>query len=96
MTVREHARLQSFPDWFSFKGPYTTGGRRRRDACPKFTQVGNAVPPLLAEALGEMLIGLLAIQQRDEIGHPAERINVSRKHLSDFGKISDADLTIAT
>jgi DNA-methyltransferase (dcm) len=59
MTVREHARLQSFPDWFSFKGPYTTGGERRRESCPRFTQVANAVPPLLAEALGEMLMGLL-------------------------------------
>lgn len=67
MTVREHARLQSFPDWFSFHGPYTTGGSRRKDACPKFTQVGNAVPPLLAEALGEMLSGLLDIQNKDEV-----------------------------
>lgn len=59
LTVREHARLQSFPDWFAFKGPYTSGGSRRRTACPRYTQVGNAVPPLLAEAFGEMLVGLL-------------------------------------
>lgn len=59
LTVREHARLQSFPDWFSFQGPYTSGGPRRRTACPRYTQVGNAVPPLLAEAMGEMLGGLL-------------------------------------
>ena len=96
MTVREHARLQSFPDWFSFKGPYTTGGRRRRDACPKFTQVGNAVPPLLAEALGEMLAGLLAIQQRDEFGYAPERINVSGKNLPDFCEIADTNLVTAT
>lgn len=51
-TVREHARLQSFPDWFEFHGKYTTGGSRRRHECPRYTQVGNAVPPLLAEALG--------------------------------------------
>ena len=62
MTVREHARLQSFPDWFSFEGPYTTGGKRRRMDCPRFTQVGNAVPPLLAKAIGEVLIDLLAHQ----------------------------------
>jgi DNA (cytosine-5)-methyltransferase 1 len=58
LTVRECARLQSFPDSFDIKGPYTTGGPQRAGACPRYTQVGNAVPPLLAEALGEMLLGL--------------------------------------
>jgi len=52
MTVRECARLQSFPDWYEFKGPYTTGGKRRRLQTPRYTQVGNAVPPLFAEQLG--------------------------------------------
>jgi DNA (cytosine-5)-methyltransferase 1 len=52
LTVRENARLQSFPDWFEIKGKYTTGGKRRKHDCPKYTVVGNAVPPLLAEALG--------------------------------------------
>lgn len=52
LTVRENARLQSFPDWFTFKGKYTTGGRRRRNEVPRFTQVANAIPPLLAEQLG--------------------------------------------
>ena len=52
LTVRENARLQSFPDWFVFKGQYTTGGHRRRKEVPRFTQVANAVPPLLAEQLG--------------------------------------------
>lgn len=59
LTVREHARLQSFPDWFSFSGPYTTGGSRRKHSCPKYTQVGNAVPPLLAEAIGNTLIDII-------------------------------------
>lgn len=58
LTVRENARLQTFPDWFSFKGKYTTGGHRRKQDCPRYTQVGNAVPPLLAEALGETLLEL--------------------------------------
>lgn len=58
-TVREHARLQSFPDWFEFLGKYTTGGSRRAKECPRYTQVGNAVPPLLAEALGEALLSLI-------------------------------------
>lgn len=52
LTVRENARLQSFPDWFEFQGKYTTGGHRRKMECPRYTQVGNAVPPLMAEALG--------------------------------------------
>lgn len=52
LTVRENARLQSFPDWFEFQGKYTTGGPRRKMECPRYTQVGNAVPPLMAEALG--------------------------------------------
>jgi DNA (cytosine-5)-methyltransferase 1 len=59
LTVREFARLQSFPDWFQFKGKYTTGGDRRVKECPRYTQVGNAVPPLLAEALGRTLTELL-------------------------------------
>lgn len=57
MTVRECARLQSFPDWFEFKGRYTTGGKQRVKETPRYTQVGNAVPPLFAEQLG------LAIKQ---------------------------------
>ena len=71
MSVREHARLQSFPDWFSFRGPYTSGGPRRRIACPRYTQVGNAVPPLLAEAIGESLLGLLADQELPQLAHVA-------------------------
>ena len=58
-TVREHARFQSFPDWFEFRGRYTTGGNRRIRECPRYTQVGNAVPPLLAEAIGGALEDLL-------------------------------------
>jgi len=55
LTVRENARLQSFPDWFEFTGEYTTGGKERRRSCPRYTQVGNAVPPLFAEAIGRVL-----------------------------------------
>jgi DNA (cytosine-5)-methyltransferase 1 len=68
LTVREWARLQTFPDWYVFKGPRTTGGRRRagdpskgdwsRDV-PRYTQIGNAVPVLLAKALGIHFIRLL-------------------------------------
>lgn len=92
MTVREHARLQSFPDWFSFRGPYTTGGERRRDACPRFTQVGNAVPPLLAEALGETLLGLLSVQQCYESAHLSQSVNMRSECAPDVRKIARGDL----
>jgi DNA (cytosine-5)-methyltransferase 1 len=59
LTVREYARLQSFPDEFEFDGPFTSGGDRRKKTCPRYTQIGNAVPPLLAEAIG---LALLASQ----------------------------------
>lgn len=50
-SVREMARLQSFDDSFIFLGKRTTGGQRRRIEVPQYTQVGNAVPPLLARAV---------------------------------------------
>lgn len=51
LTVRESARLQSFDDSFEFLGKRTTGGKRRRIEVPQYSQVGNAVPPLLAKAI---------------------------------------------
>ena len=60
LTVRENARLQSFPDWYAFQGKYTTGGHLRKKEVPRFTQVANAVPPLVARAIGEMLAALMA------------------------------------
>ena len=52
LTVREMARIQSFPDAFVFRSKVTTGGQMRRFEVPQYTQVGNAVPPLLGHALG--------------------------------------------
>ena len=59
LTVREYARIQSFPDWYEFKGKYTTGGKLRVKECPRYTQVGNAVPPLFGEISGEVLNKIL-------------------------------------
>ena len=50
-SVREMARCQSFDDSFEFLGKRTTGGLLRRKEVPQYTQVGNAVPPLLARAI---------------------------------------------
>lgn len=55
LTVREYARIQSFDDTYEFKGKYTTGGQYRRSDVPRYTQVGNAVPPLFMEQCGGVL-----------------------------------------
>lgn len=52
LTVREMARLQSFDDSFVFQGKRSTGGNNRKTEVPQYTLVGNAVPPLLARAIG--------------------------------------------
>lgn len=64
LTVREYARLQSFPDWFVFRGKYTTGGDMRKKECPRYTQVGNAVAPFVAEVLG---LAFLALSQKGKV-----------------------------
>jgi len=68
LTVREWARLQTFPDWYNFKGKRTTGGLRRAGnpqegifdrELPQYTQIGNAVPVLLANKIGSHFIKLI-------------------------------------
>ncbi len=59
LTVREYARIQSFDDDFEIKGKYTTGGNRRTKEVPRYTQIGNAIPPLGGEQFGEVLKEML-------------------------------------
>lgn len=67
LTAREGARLQSFPDRFVFKGPRTLmsktllarEGRDDEIGLSQYNQIGNAVPPLMALAIGEEIISRL-------------------------------------
>jgi DNA (cytosine-5)-methyltransferase 1 len=63
LSVREMARIQSFPDNFVFCSKATTGGMQRKFEVPQYTQVGNAVPPLLGRALGQIVNGLLKLSR---------------------------------
>lgn len=56
LTVREMARIQSFDDSFVFQGKRATGGDKRKSETPQFTQVGNAVPPLMAHAIASEIL----------------------------------------
>jgi DNA (cytosine-5)-methyltransferase 1 len=59
LTVREYARIQSFPDSYEIQGKYTTGGKARVLEVPRYTQIGNAIPPLFGEQSGIALRKLL-------------------------------------
>lgn len=59
LTVREYARIQSFPDWYEIQGKYTTGGKLRTQEVPRYTQIGNAIPPLFGEQCGVILKELI-------------------------------------
>ncbi|MDD3417470.1 MAG: DNA cytosine methyltransferase [Lachnospiraceae bacterium] len=57
ITPREAARLQSFPDWYQFAGPYVQfHGDKVQD---KYEQIGDAIPPLLASALARQFVQCL-------------------------------------
>jgi len=55
-TLREMARIQSFPDNFQFFGRYTLNGPARGVDVPRNAQIGNAIPPLVGRAFGKALV----------------------------------------
>lgn len=62
LTVRECARLQSFPDCYDFAGGPFIVPHINREVQDKYEQIGDAVPPLLAYAWGKHLMRMLEEQ----------------------------------
>ncbi|MBK6355017.1 MAG: DNA cytosine methyltransferase [Saprospiraceae bacterium] len=73
-TPREGARIQTFPDWYVFKGKPTVvshkllqrEGREEEKHLCQYNQIGNAVPPFLARAIAENLFSQLSIKSQKE------------------------------
>ncbi len=73
-TPREGARIQTFPDWFIFKGKPTVvshkllqrEGRDEEKHLCQYNQIGNAVPPLIAKAIADNLFSQLTNQTQKE------------------------------
>ena len=73
LSVREGARLQSFPDWFEFHG--SEGGQ--------FNQIGNAVPPLLAKAFATSILDYLNNPFRHK-SEEIKRLNQNGQYVMNF------------
>ena len=66
-TAREACRLQSFPDTYIIKGKRTTMSWEKN--LSQYQQIGNAVPPLLAKAIGEQVYSVLKNNEGALYGH---------------------------
>lgn len=74
LTIREAARIQTFPDHFRFAGPPTAA----------FRQIGNAVPPRLGHAIGSAVRSVLV----DGASDIAVRTQMTRSALAKWGRSS--------
>lgn len=73
ISIREAARIQSFPDWFIFEGSYSA----------QYDQVGNAVPPLLARAVAAELCEILRGSNRSGQSPVKSRYRISSENFAE-------------
>lgn len=73
LLIREAARLQSFPDWFDFRGNETS----------QFNQIGNAVPPLLSYQIANAIKDCYSLGQM-QTAKEIKELNSSKKILTLF------------
>lgn len=79
LTVREYARIQTFPDDWQFAGPLTA----------QYKQIGNAVPVNLAYAVGRALVALL-----NDIEDSADVANSTDNALANVALMQQQDLSL--
>lgn len=72
ISIREAARIQSFPDWFVFCGSNSE----------LYDQVGNAVPPLLARAIGAEILKVLKAKKAPKFAAPKSRYRLEQLPLA--------------